>query len=126
MLTPGLFVYSDFVKVPDNAETVEVMGSQWQWRYRLPGEDGVLGTTAARFTTATNPYGINPGDPNGKDDILIQGSQLHLLRDQPVKLLLRSKDVLHDFNVPEFRVKMDMVPGQVTYFWFTSDTGRYF
>ena len=119
MLTPGLFVYSDFVRVPANAVTVEVMGSQWQWRYRLPGSDGVLGTTAARFTTATNPYGINPGDPNGQDDILIQGDQLHLERDQPVKLLLRSKDVLHDFNVPEFRVKMDMVPGQITYFWFT-------
>ena len=34
-------------------------------------------------------------------------------------MLLRSIDVLHDFYVPQFRAKMDMVPGQVTYFWFT-------
>ncbi|HMC97301.1 MAG TPA: hypothetical protein VKG92_06610, partial [Flavobacteriales bacterium] len=36
-----------------------------------------------------------------------------------VKVLLRSVDVLHDFYVPEFRAKMDMVPGMVTYFWIT-------
>jgi len=36
---------------------------------------------------------------------------------KPVKVLLRSVDVLHDFYVPEFRAKMDMVPGMVTYFW---------
>jgi cytochrome c oxidase subunit 2 len=39
--------------------------------------------------------------------------------DKPVKMLLRSIDVLHDFYVPEFRAKMDMIPGSVTYFWFT-------
>ena len=36
-----------------------------------------------------------------------------------MKVLLRSIDVLHDFYVPEFRAKMDMIPGSVTYFWFT-------
>ena len=38
---------------------------------------------------------------------------------QPVKVLLRAVDVLHDFYVPEFRAKMDIIPGMVTYFWFT-------
>jgi cytochrome c oxidase subunit 2 len=33
--------------------------------------------------------------------------------------VLRSKDVLHDFYVPQFRAKMDLVPGIVTYFWLT-------
>ena len=36
-----------------------------------------------------------------------------------MKVLLRSIDVLHDFYVPEFRAKMDMIPGSVTYYWFT-------
>ncbi|MDZ7685751.1 MAG: c-type cytochrome [Gammaproteobacteria bacterium] len=39
--------------------------------------------------------------------------------DQPVKFLLRSKDVLHNFAVAQFRVKMDLVPGLVTYMWLT-------
>jgi cytochrome c oxidase subunit 2 len=36
-----------------------------------------------------------------------------------VRVLLRSIDTIHDFYVPEFRAKMDIVPGMVTYFWFT-------
>ena len=50
---------------------------------------------------------------------MIEGDDLHLPIGKPVKVLLRSIDVLHDFYVPEFRAKMDMVPGMVTYFWFT-------
>jgi cytochrome c oxidase subunit 2 len=43
-----------------------------------------------------------------------------------VKVLLRSKDVLHNFYVPQIRSKMDMVPGMVSYFWFTpTKTGKY-
>src|ERR671923_275224 len=62
---------------------------------------------------------LSPDDPNGRDDVVIQGGELHLPVGRPVKVLLRSLDVLHDFYVPHFRAKMDMVPGQVTYFWFT-------
>ena len=51
--------------------------------------------------------------------MLVAGQELHLPLNQPVKVLLRSKDVLHDFTVPQFRVKMDMVPGMVTYLWLT-------
>ncbi len=50
---------------------------------------------------------------------MIEAEDLHLPIGRPVKVLLRSIDVLHDFYVPEFRAKMDMVPGSVTYFWIT-------
>jgi len=63
--------------------------------------------------------GLNPDDPAGQDDIVIQNDDLHLPLGKPVKVLLRSIDVLHDFYVPEFRAKMDMIPGSVTYYWFT-------
>ena len=119
MLTPGLFVWNTFVTVPEGAAEFEAVGQQWQWSFRYPGKDGVLGTTDVRKITDENPFGLNPDDPNGKDDVLVEGDEIHLPLDQPVKVLLRSKDVLHDFYVPEFRAKMDLVPGQVTYFWFT-------
>ena len=57
-------------------------------------------------------------DPNGKDDILIQDDVLHLKTNRPVKILLRSLDVLHNFYVPQFRAKMDAIPGIITYYWF--------
>ena len=119
MLTPGLFVWGQFVSVPGEAVEVEVLGQQWTWAYRLPGEDGLLGTSDTKNITFENPFGVNPDDPNGQDDVLIESDELHLELDQPVKVLLRSIDVLHNFYVPQFRAKMDMVPGAVTYYWLT-------
>ena len=119
MLTPGLFVWAKFVNVPENAALVEAVGQQWNWSFRFPGKDGVMGATSAKLITPDNPFGLDPNDPNGRDDVLISSSVLHLPIGKPVKLLLRSKDVLHDFTVPQFRVKMDLVPGTVTHLWFT-------
>jgi cytochrome c oxidase subunit 2 len=126
MLTPGLFVWHRFVTVPDEATDVEVVAQQWQWSYRLPGEDGRLGLSDSRLIGPDNPLGVDPDDPAGADDVIVEASDLHLPIDRPVKVLLRSIDVLHDFYVPEFRAKMDMVPGMVTYFWFTpTRTGEF-
>ena len=119
MLAPGLIVWAKFVTVPEDAAIVEAVGQQWHWSFRFPGEDGELGTTSARLITPDNPFGMNPQDVNGRDDILVHSPELHLPMDQPVKLLLRSLDVLHDFAVPQFRVKMDLVPGMVTFLWLT-------
>jgi len=119
MLAPGLVVWARFVDVPKDAAVVEVVGKQWYWSYRFPGADGVLGTDDARFISDKNPFGINPDDPHGQDDVLIASPELHLPMGKPYKALLRSTDVLHDFTVPQFRVKMDLVPGLVTHLWFT-------
>jgi cytochrome c oxidase subunit II len=119
MLAPGLIVWAKFVTVPEEAKEVEVIGQQWTWSYRLPGEDGVLGATDASFITVANPFGLDARDEKGRDDVLVSNPELHLLLNQPVKVLLRSKDVLHNFTVAEFRVKMDLVPGMVTYMWLT-------
>ena len=120
MLAPGLLVWAKFVDVPKDAAVFEVVGKQWYWGYRFPGNDGVLGTADARFISDKNPFGINPDDPHGQDDVLIASPEVHLPVGRPFKALLRSIDVLHDFTVPQFRVKMDLVPGLVTYVWFTA------
>lgn len=120
LLIPGLFVWSQYVTVPEEAVDVEVVGQQWIWSFRTPGADGILGLSDARRIDADNPFGLDPDDPNGQDDILIDaGEDLHLPLGQPVRMLLRSIDVLHDFYVPQFRAKMDLVPGMITYFWLT-------
>ena len=124
MLAPGLFVWNQFVTVPEGASEVEVVGQQWQWSFRLPGKDGRLGTSDTRNVSSDNPLGLNPNDPNGHDDVVIEGDDLHLPLGKPVKLLLRSIDVLHSFYVPEFRAKMDLVPGMVTYVWLIPDQNR--
>jgi len=119
MLIPGLFVWHRFVTVPADAAEVEIVGQQWQWSFRLPGKDGKLGLSDTKLVSTDNPLGLKPDDPNGQDDVIVEAADLHLPVGKPVKMLLRSIDVLHDFYVPEFRAKMDMIPGSVTYFWFT-------
>jgi cytochrome c oxidase subunit 2 len=119
MLAPGLFAWSQFVTVPKDVSELEVVGQQWQWSFRLPGKDGRLGMSDARNVSAENPLGLDPNDSGGQDDLVIEGGEVHLLLGKPIKMLLRSLDAVHDFYVPEFRAKMDMIPGLVSYFWFT-------
>ncbi|MCI5106642.1 MAG: c-type cytochrome [Pseudomonadales bacterium] len=118
MLAPGLFVWASFVNVPEEAGQIEVLASQWQWQYRYPGADGQLGTADVQLVSIDNPFGVNPEDPNGQDDVVVNDPVLHLPMGQPVQALLRSHDVLHNFTVAQFRVKMDLVPGLVSYLWF--------
>src|ERR1700692_630495 len=56
MLAPGLFVWAKFVTVPPGASEVEVVGQQWNFMYRFPGKDGVLGTTDIRVASAAHPF----------------------------------------------------------------------
>ena len=118
LLAPGLIIWNQFVNVPKNAIEIDVMAWQWGWQYRLPGEDGKLGNTKVVNINDNNPFGIILDDPNGKDDVLIQSEEINLQNNRPVKILLRSVDVLHNWYVPQFRAKMDAVPGVVTFYWF--------
>lgn len=119
MLAPGLIVWGDYVNPPDDAVEFEAIGSQWTWTFRLPGADGDFGEVDHLQISYENPYGMKLDDPAGQDDVIIESDEIHLLLDQPVKAMLRSVDVLHDFFVPQFRAKMDLVPGITSYFWMT-------
>jgi cytochrome c oxidase subunit 2 len=119
LLAPGLKVWADFITVPENAMEVEAIGVQWSWSFRFPGADNRLGSSDVRFIEASNSTGVSPADPKSQDDVIVESAELHLPLGKPVKVLLRSIDVLHDFYVPELRAKMDLVPGMETYFWFT-------
>ena len=119
MLAPGLIAWNDYVNVPEDAIELEVFSEQWNWSFRLPGEDGIFGYAHNNQIDITaNPMGILENDPYAEDDIVIETNVVKVPVDQKIKVLLRSKDVLHDFWVPEIRAKMDSVPGMVTYFWF--------
>ena len=86
MLTPGLFVWNQFVTVPQEATAVEVVGQQWQWSFRLPGKSARLGTSDVRYISADNPLGLNPKDPDGQGNVVIQGDDLHLPIGKPASV----------------------------------------
>lgn len=126
LLAPGLLTWASFVTVPDDVHRVAVVGSQWHWQFRYPGEDGQLGRVQPKFIREGNPLGVDPDDPNGHDDLIVDRPEMYLPIDRPVELMLTSRDVIHNFMVHAFRAKVDALPGQMSRFWFTpTQTGTY-
>lgn len=82
--------------IPQGAMNVEVQAEQFAWNLRYPGADGKMNTA---------------------DDV-VSLNQLHIPVGRPVVVSLKSKDVIHSFFLPEFRVKQDAVPGMTTRIWF--------
>jgi len=105
---------------PANATVVEIVGKQFNWIIRYPGKDSELGKrTFRKIDDANNVLGLDWQDPHNEDDIIVQNGELHVVVDKPVKLLINSRDVIHDVGLPHFRIKMDAVPGITTTLWFT-------
>lgn len=103
------------------ALVVHVTGEQFAWNVRYAGADGVFGPTDIKLIDLqTNPLGIDRANPAGKDDVTSL-NQLYLPANKPVIVKLRSKDVIHSFGVPEFRVKQDAIPGLTIPIWFIPD-----
>ena len=100
------------------ALVVHVVAQQFSFNYHLPGPDGRFGRRDASFVTNSNPVGLDPNDPAGKDDIVTQG-ELHVPVNRPVIVELSSKDVIHDFFVPSMRIAGDAIPGSLIPIWFT-------
>jgi len=100
---------------------IEATGYQFAWDLRYPGADGKLGNKDFRLIDpASNSIGIDWRDEASADDIVLGGSDKILLpKDSTVKVRITAKDVLHNFYLPHFRVKMDAVPGIPTSFIFT-------
>jgi len=105
---------------PKESLQVEITGKQFAWIIRYPGPDGVFGQTDFRLINdANNVVGLDWDDPASRDDIIFENGQMHLIKDHPAHLIIKSRDVIHDVGLPHFRMKMDAVPGIVTTMWFT-------
>ena len=104
---------------PENeALVVQVTGEQFAWNMHYPGPDRVFGRTDIKLLDLqSNPLGLDRDDPAAKDDVTTV-NQLYLPVNTPVIVRLRSKEVIHSFGVPEFRVKQDAVPGFTIPIWF--------
>ena len=105
---------------------IEVTGQQFVWNMRYPGEDNQFGPTDITLIddAGGNPVGLDRSGPGGADDIMVPEMRVPVNRE--VEVALKSKDVLHNFFVPELRIKLDTVPGLVGTLRFKADKeGKY-
>ncbi len=96
---------------------VRVVAEQFAWNIHYPGKDGVFGRTDPSLVTSDNPLGLDRNDPAARDDIVTLNI-MHLPVGHPVVIYLTSKDVIHSFFLPLYRVKQDAIPGQRVRIWF--------
>jgi cytochrome c oxidase subunit II len=117
----GFFTWRSITNPPAdesrNVLNLEVTGEQFKWNVRYAGEDNKLGLRNYKLTTPTNSLGIDFTKRESWDDKL--GPEIVLPVGRPVRVTINSKDILHSFYLPEFRVQMNAVPGMPTYFQFT-------
>ncbi len=88
MFYVGLGGYVHITTPPENAYEIQVTGRQWSWQFDYPNGAKIFDST------------------------------LHVPLGRPVRLIMRSEDVIHAMFIPAFRVKQDVVPGKRTQLWF--------
>lgn len=102
----------------DSYLEIEATGWQFAWNLRYPGADGKLGVKDFRLIEpGVNELGQDWNDIRNHDDF--NADELVLPKGKMVRVRVSARDVLHNFYLPHFRVKMDAVPGIPTYFVFT-------
>jgi cytochrome c oxidase subunit 2 len=116
----GLPIWSqvkvDFPK-PEDSNQVELVAEQFAWNFHYAGPDGIFGKTDPKQISPGNTLGLDMNDPAAQDDI-VSLNELHVPIGKPTIVTMTSKDVIHSFFVPEFRVKQDVVPGMRVPLWF--------
>jgi cytochrome c oxidase subunit II len=120
LVVSGLDAWNDIMAdIGDDEDYIEIeaTGFQFGWELRYPGNDGLLGARDYKLITATNSLGQDWTDAKNHDDF--KPDEIVLPVGKKVRVRITSKDVLHNFYLPHFRVKMDAVPGMPTYFVFT-------
>ncbi len=97
----------------ENAMHIRITGMQFKWFMAYPGKDGEFGERKVRqYGNIQNLLGLNPYDEKGYDDVYVD--ELVVPVNQEISFDLEALDVIHDFYLPHFRMKMDCVPGVPT------------
>jgi cytochrome c oxidase subunit 2 len=107
------------------ATVIQIMAQQFAWNVRYPGLDGVFGKQDMKLITTDNVFGVDPTDPNGKDDIQLL-NDIHVPVNKPVLIYLSSRDVIHSLKLVAMRLTQDAIPGLRIPCTFTPNKiGRY-
>ena len=110
---------------PASAHQVHIIAEQFAWDVQYPGKDRKFGKKDPALVNSSNPMGIDNADSAAADDV-VTVNELHLPLGKPTLVTLTSKDVIHSFFVPEFRIKQDATPGMAIPVWFEPTmTGKF-
>jgi cytochrome c oxidase subunit II len=102
----GAYVYNMAFHEPPDTPEIYVVGKQWMWKIQYPGGQRViLGQNSLDYARAVGGEGYFSG-------VMV------LPVGRPMKVIVTSEDVIHDFGIPAFRQKIDAVPGRYVSTWY--------
>jgi cytochrome c oxidase subunit 2 len=114
----------EFPKGPDVTH-LRAVGQQFLWNFQYTGPDGEFGRRDIHLVTASNNLGLDRKDPAAADDLTAIG-EMHLPVNKPCIIDIMSRDVIHDFCIPNMREAQDAIPGSIIPMWFVPvKTGTY-
>jgi cytochrome c oxidase subunit 2 len=96
---------------------LRAVGEQYLWNFQYSGPDGLLGRRDIKLITPANSLGLDRTDPDAFDDLTARG-EMHVPINHPIIVDVMSKDVIHDFCIPNMRVAQDAIPGASIPLWF--------
>jgi cytochrome c oxidase subunit II len=100
----------DFPKESEST-VMRIIGRQFNWIARYPGADGKFGANKLELVASDNQLGLDKADPAGKDDIVLETSEMAVPVNKPVIAHITSLDVIHSFKVVALRMTQDATPG---------------
>jgi cytochrome c oxidase subunit 2 len=115
---PAWYKWTHLPQKETNPIEIRVVAEQFAWNIHYPGPDGVFGHSDPKLMSSTNPLGLDPKDPNAKDDIVTLNN-LHLPVNRAAVIHVTSKDVIHSFKLPVMRSEQDAIPGMDVPIHFT-------
>lgn len=120
-LSTRIFAGVHLEPAPKDALRVEALAKQFSWNFRYPGPDGKYARLDVKQINdaSGNSFGQDENDAAGKDDIVT--AALRVPAGKEVELMLRGRDVIHNFFVRELRLKQDVVPGLLIPLRFRAD-----
>ncbi len=107
----------DFPGNDPSVVRVRAVGEKFFWNFHYTGADGKFGRVDHDIMTSSNRLGIDPADPNGKDDIATN-NELILPLNRQVVIEVGSKDVIHNLALVPMRIAQDATPGVTAHMWF--------
>ena len=104
----------------DDALKIRCIGYQFAWYFHYAGPDGKFGRQHVRFITGENPLGVDPTDPDGADDVVVNSlvEPMHLINHKATVCRVSSRDVIHGFALHQMRIQQDAIPGTEAPQWF--------
>ncbi len=104
---------------------LRAIGEQFRWNFQYADANGNFAKREAMLVSSSNSLGIDNSDPVSKNN-LVTANELHLPVNTPCIIDVMSKDVIHDFCIPNMREAQDAIPGSIIPMWFKPiQTGTY-